>query len=388
MMIRKKLWILFLLISNLTWAQTDSSHLRISLLTCGTGPEPWETFGHSAIRITDSLAGTDDVYNYGTFNGYDEHFLIKFTRGKLLYYLSYYPYIQFLNEYVQSNRSVSEQVFNISGQDKIAIYNFLIRNARDENKYYKYDFFYDNCATRIRDIFPSVFGNAFLYPNVLPEDKRLTFRNIINQYFYRVHWQRFGVNIVLGSPIDKVMSNKDIMFLPDFLESGLAGATLNQHKIASPKTLIIDGLPAASAGVNEPLIVTFIFSLLTIVSLLIPSLHRLGSVMSFLNLFITGVVGCFLLVMWFATNHQACANNFNLLWALPTNIILAFTPKRNKGRYAIIAMMLIFVSFILHLFKIQELPLTELSPILISLLFVHGFIYRKSKVSANNAHGK
>jgi hypothetical protein len=384
MAIRKKLWVFLLLFCHTAFAQTDSSHLRISLLTCGSGPQPWETFGHTAVRITDSLSGTDNVYNYGTFNGYDENFLIKFTRGKLLYYLSYYPYPDFLNEYVQSDRSVSEQELLLTGEEKIAFYNFLIRNSRDENKYYKYDFFYDNCATRIRDIFPAVLGSRFHYPNVLPEGKKLTFRNIINQYFYRVHWQRFGVNIALGSRIDKVMSNEEIMFLPDFLEKGIAQATLNNHTIAAPSTVKFKGISNLPAGINAPFIFTFCIAFFTLIGLFIPSLHRLRSVMVFFNLFLTGFIGCFLLFLWWGTDHQACGNNFNLLWALPTNLLIAFAPKRNKSRYALIAMIFILISLVLHLLHVQELPLLELSPLLISLFFVHGFVYRKATTTTKN----
>ena len=378
MTLRKSILVFFLLFCVKASAQTDSTHLRISLLTCGTGLEPWETFGHTAIRITDSLAGTDNVYNYGTFNGYDDDFLIKFTRGKLLYYLSYYPYPNFLQEYVESHRSVREQVLNISGEDKIDIYNFLNNNARDENKYYKYDFFFDNCATRIRDAFPTAFGNNFEYAKVLPENKEISFRNIINQYFYRVHWQRFGVNILLGSRIDKIMTESDVMFLPDFLERAVAGSTLNGKKIAATSTTELSGSPTLPAGLNGPLILTICIALLTIIGLTKKSLNRLGKLMVFLNLFITGFIGCFILVMWFATDHQGCSNNFNLLWALPTNLIVAFAPKRNKNRYALIAIVLIFVSLILHLFKVQELPILEISPLLLSLLFVHGSLYKHS----------
>ena len=328
MTLRKSILVFFLLFCVKASAQTDSTHLRISLLTCGTGLEPWETFGHTAIRITDSLAGTDNVYNYGTFNGYDDDFLIKFTRGKLLYYLSYYPYPNFLQEYVESHRSVREQVLNISGEDKIDIYNFLNNNARDENKYYKYDFFFDNCATRIRDAFPTAFGNNFEYAKVLPENKEISFRNIINQYFYRVHWQRFGVNILLRSRIDKIMTESDVMFLPDFLERAVAGSTLNGKKIAATSTIELSGSPTLLAGLNGPLILTICIALLTIIGLTKKSLNRLGKLMVFLNLFITGFIGCFILVMWFATDHQGCSNNFNLLWALPTNLIVAFAPKK------------------------------------------------------------
>ncbi len=377
-LLRRNALVFLLFLCLPAWAQTDSSHLRVSLLTCGTGTQPWETFGHTAIRITDSLAGTDNVYNYGTFNGYDDDFLLKFTRGKLLYYLSYYPYPNFIEEYRYSHRSVREQVLLLSEEDKIELYNFLIRNARDENKYYKYDFFFDNCATRIRDVFPQALGSGFSYPYVLPKEKQLSFRTIINHYFYRVHWQRFGVNILLGSKIDKIMSNTDVMFLPDFLEQAVGGATLNGKKIAAPSTIELEGAKPLAAGINEPLLLTSFIALLTALGLFFPPFHRLGKAMIFFNLFLSGFIGCFILVMWMATDHQACADNFNLLWALPTHFILAFAPKRNKSRYAVIAIGLIFVSLLLHLFNIQELPLTELSPLLLSLLFVFGALYKRS----------
>ncbi|HTN45971.1 MAG TPA: DUF4105 domain-containing protein [Flavipsychrobacter sp.] len=374
---RKNLLIVLLFSCSSLFAQEDSSHLRVSLLTCGTGPEPWETFGHTAIRITDSMSGTDDVFNYGTFNGYDDDFLLNFTRGKLLYYLSYYPYPNFVDEYARDNRSVREQELKISGKDKMEIYNFLLHNARNENKYYKYDFFFDNCATRIRDAFPKALGSGFKYAYTLPEHKSISFRNIINQYFYRVHWQRFGVNILLGSRIDKVMTNSDVMFLPDYLADGIAGATLDGRKIAHPSKLIVDGSPKVPAGVNEPFLLTSFIALLTILGLSVPRLKRLGNVMIFFNLFLSGFIGCFIMLMWMATDHQGCSNNLNLLWALPTNLVAAFIPRRNNERYSLIAMGLIFVSLLLHILKVQELPILELSPLLLSLLTVHSFKYKR-----------
>ena len=362
-----------------SFAQTDTSHLRISLLTCGTGLQPWETFGHSAIRITDSAKGTDDVYNYGTFNGYDEDFLMNFTRGKLLYYLSYYPYRQFLLEYQEAGRSVMEQELTLPGKAKQALYEYLTWNAREENKYYKYDFFFDNCATRIRDVFPRALGKEFHLGNVLPEENKLSFRQIINQYFYRVHWQRFGVNLLLGSKIDKPMTNEDIMFLPDFLRDGILKAAYKGQKISATPATVVTGSEPLKAGVNAPFIVMLAVFILTAAGFFMNSFKGLGNVMSFLVLFLSGFIGCSILVMWFGTDHQACQNNFNLLWALPTNLILAFASKKNKDKYAVIAIVLLLVSLVLHLLKIQQLPLLELSPFLLSLLFIYGMIYRKNK---------
>ncbi len=384
-MIKRILHILLLAITVVAHAnaQTDSSHLRISLLTCGTGQEIYETFGHTAVRIVDSTKGTDNVYNYGTFDGYTENFELKFMRGKLLYYVSVYPYTSFLQEYSEYHRSVEEQVLIANGKEKREIYDYLQDNALEENKYYKYDFFFDNCATRIRDIFPQSLGDKFKYNNVLPAGHKLTFRDIMDQYFYRVHWERLGCDILLGSPIDKVMTNADIMFLPDYLRDGLAAATVNGKKIATPTQIILTGSEKKPAGLNQPFILTLILALLTIAGLAFKPLDFLGKAMTFLLLFITGLLGCLMVVMWLGTDHQGCQNNYNILWALPTNIFMAFLPKRNKSRYALVGMILILVSLVLHIAGIQALPLLELSPLLLALLFVYASIYKRKKEKHN-----
>lgn len=379
----RKLYLLIatLLCFNTVFAQADSSHLRISLLTCGVGDEIWETFGHTALRVTDSVAGTDNVYNYGTF-GFDNDFEIKFMRGKLLYYVSYYPFSSFMEEYVEAKRSVQEQVLLLSGDKKVELYNFLIENAKDENKYYKYDFFFDNCATRIRDVFPRSLDGQFKFAHVLPPGHKLTFRDIINQYFYKVHFERFGVNLLLGSRIDKVMTNEDIMFLPDFLRDGITHATLNGKRISTDPVLLEPGSEFKPAGTNWMLVMTLVTGMLTIIGLTYKPLLPLGKIMSFLMLLVTGLLGCLMLVMWLGTDHQGCQNNYNVLWALPTNLFLAFAGKKNKSRYAIVAIILMGIALVLHILNVQALPLYELWPWLLALLFIYGSIYRRAKQNA------
>lgn len=379
----RKLYLLIaaFLCLNTAFAQADSSHLRITLLTCGVGDEIWETFGHTALRVTDSVAGTDNVYNYGTF-GFDKDFEIKFMRGKLLYYVSYYPFSSFMEEYIEAKRSVQEQVLLLSGDKKVELYNFLIENAREENKYYKYDFFFDNCATRIRDAFPRSLGAGFKFANVLPAGQKLTFRDIINLYFYKVHFERFGINLLLGSRIDKVMSNEDIMFLPDFLRDGIAGAVVDGKKVSTPPVLLEPGSEFKPAGINWVLVMTLFTGFLTIIGLSYKPMLPVGNIMSFLMLLVTGLLGLLMLVMWLGTDHQGCQNNYNILWALPTNLMLAFASKKNKSRYAVLAIILIAVALLLHIAGVQKLPLYELWPWLLALLFVYGNIYRRAKLNA------
>ncbi len=356
------------------------SRIRISLLTCGTGDQVYETFGHTAIRIVDSnISGPlgDVVYNYGMFNGYDENFEMKFMRGKLLYYVATNLFPDFMAEYQEYGRSVQEQVLLIPNNKKDEINNYLRINALPENRNYKYDFFFDNCATRLRDIFPSVLGKGFVYGNTLPANEKYTFRDIINQYFYRKHWERIGVNILLGSKIDKVMSNSDIMFLPDYLRDGLANGKLEGKKIATPPQLLLDGSPRVPAGNNVPLLLTSLLLILALAGIITPKLRLVGRIANFLTLFVTGLLGFIILTMWFATDHQGCSNNFNLLWALPLNMVVAFARPKGRSRYSLIAMMLIVVSFILHLAKVQGI-IPELWPLLLALLVVHFSIFRQN----------
>lgn len=358
---------------------TTGGHLRISLLTCGPGDEEiYEVFGHTAVRVIDSNDKTDIVFNYGMFE-YGPDFEIKFMRGKLLYCVGVETFTDFVQEYVQAHRQVEEQVLQLNSQQKESIYAFLSWNAEPANKYYKYDFFYDNCSTRIRDIFnrPDVFGKEFQFGQTLPEGKGLTFRDIMNIYFFRDHWTRLGVNILLGSRIDVKMTNKDIMFLPDYLRNGVGGATVSGQKIASAPVVLLPGSQPDKAGANWALIFTVSLALLTILGLCVPGMQVLGRVMSSLVLLATGLLGCLILVMWFATDHQGCSNNFNILWALPTNIIMAVSSPKGKSRYAFIALILLGLSLLLHLFKVQVLVI-ELVPVLIALAFIFGTIYRKT----------
>lgn len=376
-MFRKILFSLVVACSTLlAQAQADSSGLRISLLTCATGEQIWEQFGHTAVRVTDSINGTDYVYNYGTFS-FGEGFELQFMRGKLLYYVSYYPYQDFLKEYTYLQRSIEEQVLNLKPAEKHAMQDFLVWNVRDENKYYKYDFFFDNCATRIRDIFPKALGADFEFDKTLPENSTMTFRDLMDIYFYKTHFERLGCNLLLGSRIDAVMTNYNVMWHPFYLRDAVSGATSDGRVIAGEAETVLEMPPRTPAGPNWPFIILVLVSILTISGLIIPQLRVLGNIMSFLLLFVTGLLGCLMLVMWLWTDHQGCQNNYNVLWALPTNLFLAFLPKRNKSRYAMVAIILIFVSLLLHILNVQGLPLLELSPLLLALLFVFSSIIRK-----------
>ncbi len=328
----------------------------------------------------DSVHHTDVVYNYGTFE-FGPDFEIQFMKGKLNYCVARQTFLSFMQEYVEAKRSVEEQELLLDWKQKEHVYDFLQWNTERENMYYKYDFFFDNCATRIRDVFPraEVFGKSFKFGQALPEGQRITFRDIINRYFYRDHWTRLGVNILLGSKIDRPMTNIDIMFLPDYLRDGVGGAKVDGHKIATPPVLILPGNPLATGGFNWALLLTSLLAILTIAGLTINRLRLLGRIMSSILLAVTGLLGILILVMWFATDHQGCRDNFNILWCVPLNIVVAFFNPKGKSKYALVAVFLIIGLIVLHITRVQGLLLPEFAPLLLALLFVHGTIYKRSK---------
>lgn len=311
----------------------DSSHLRISLLTCTPGEELYSTFGHSGIRIMDSSSVTDLVFNYGTFDFDDKDFYLKFVRGKLLYFVSIERFRDFLESYRMENRGITEQVLNLSPDEKISIQQALFNNAREENKFYKYDFFLDNCTTRLRDIIVKYMKNKPSFVSVMPVKTR--YRQAIHEYLdsNRQYWSKLGIDILLGAPTDAVMTTEQQQFLPDNLMKAFDQAKASPQLVAAT----IPVFNPASAEKEQTLFTPlFVFSLLflLITSLWLPGWKWSETALAItdrLVLFSTGALGILLLFMWTGTDHAMCRNNFNLLWALPSHFVLVFFYRSSKA---------------------------------------------------------
>src|SRR5690606_34037655 len=143
------------------------------------------------------------VYNYGTFDFDTPNFYVKFARGKLNYILNVTTFDRFIRTYQIEGRWVKRQILNLTETEKQALFNFLENNALPENRDYKYDFFYDNCSTRIRDVLEYILGDKLHYPEN-PADSVQTFRNLIDLYLTDLKWSDLGIDLALGAPTDKV----------------------------------------------------------------------------------------------------------------------------------------------------------------------------------------
>ncbi len=355
----------------------DSSHLRISLLTCTPGDELYSIFGHSALRVVDSSSVTDIVYNYGTFNFDDDGFYIKFVKGNLLYYVSIARFDDFKNDYQSTNRGITEQVLALSAAEKTVLQQFLNNNLKEENKYYQYDFFFDNCTTRLRDILKKNHDSSFTFTPVMPAGT--TFRQAIYQYLDKgqKHWSKLGIDILLGQPCDGIMTAPQMQFLPDNLMKSLDSA--GPSFVKSTQNLYPINTPSNTKTIFTPFI---IFSVLLVVIAGI-SLLKNNVARSFLQgfdgllFFCTGALGIVLIFMWFGTVHSMTKNNFNLLWAWPTHLLMSFfVNSKNKWvkkyfAFTTIALVLVLLSWFF-------LP-QHLNPALIP--FVLLLIYRSASKS-------
>lgn len=373
-------------VDNDTTAQHNKSHLRISLLTCSAGEEIWETFGHSCIRIIDSTKTgweRDIVYNYGFVESSPDNTVMhQFLTGRVLVFLDTNTYDRFHYQYVDEKRGVDELVFLLGNEDKESILSFLENNMRRENRYYEYNTFYDNCSTRIYGMFEKIFGNRFVPGEVVPKNSRLTFRDLTEYGYYPEQWQHkywfaLGMDIFYASSSEKIASNTETMFLADYLRDGIAGATIDGKKLCGDKITILDDRITWPATPNEPFIILLIMCMLTIAGLLVKRLRILGMLMSFLVLVLSGIIGCYIIYLWTIDAEPAWKNNFNVLWALPTNLIIPFYGSKLKAKYAVVALSLLIVSLMLDVVRVQEIPLSEITPLLLSLLFIYGMMYRK-----------
>lgn len=358
------------LIFNSAKAQ-DTSRLRISLLTCTPGEELYSTFGHSAYRVVDSNAVTDIVYNYGTFNFDDDGFYLKFVRGKLLYYVSAEYFADFKDLYQSTNRGITEQVLNLSAAEKITIRHFLNENLKEENKYYKYDFFFDNCTTRLRDILKKQHDSSFCQKPVMPAGSR--FRQAIHQYLDKngKDWSKLGIDILLGLPCDAVMTAEQMQFLPDNLMKSLDSS--DHPMVISSQNLYSITEDKNKNSFFTPLVV---FSILLIVIVLLGFVKNKfvqASLQGFDGLFFfsAGLLGIILIFMWTATDHQMCKNNFNLLWAWPTHSIIAFFVSSKKAwvkkyfKFTAVALIIVLISW----FILPQQMNNSLIPLVLLLIY-------------------
>lgn len=305
-----------------------SERSYIEVYTCAPGYQLYSQFGHTAIGVFDRHRGIDQVFNYGTFSFNTPHFYLKFCAGKLLYQLTSEPFSQFVYSYERRGRQVVAQRLNLTLEQRQHLFNLLGENCLPENCDYQYDFFFDNCATRVLDMLYHAFGDSLTY-NGADSAPLPTMRDCIHPYLDGSQWTKAGIDLVLGSITDRKASCRQQSFIPDKLHDYLAECQIDTLPLVSQTRTIVEPtiVYSRTPWYLSPML---IFSLLLIAVILMTFRLSATALVIFDRIYfgIIGLLGLLITLLWFATDHGATVGNLNMLWASPLFLVYIFTIGR------------------------------------------------------------
>jgi hypothetical protein len=398
---KKTIFLIFLclLFINKIEAQVNLSiNSEISLITAGPGEELYEKFGHSAFRVVDTTLNIDLIYNYGIFDFNAPNFYSNFAKGKMYYLVAKYDFKYFLASYKQDKRWLKQQILNLDLSEKQRVFDYLENNVRKENATYLYDPFFDNCATKLRDILQITFGNNIAL-NSTNISNNQTLRALMDQEIYWNTWGNFGINIIAGTILDKKRSQLSYTYLPDQLYNTFKYARIKRENVFIPlvekeRVLLSFTEQATSLKITSPVTVFSIFLIIVLfISFKDLKNNKRSRYLDFIIFFITGLVGLLLTYLWLFSSHTTAPNNFNILWAFLPNLWMAFSLRKKNvkvgvKKYILLLLFTLGILPFLWFFKIQAFPFAAI-PIFLLLFIRYLFLYKylsSLKKAIHSAH--
>ena len=324
---KKVLGLLFFLII-IALHPVSAQQYRVSLLSCDPGDEIYSSFGHSGIRVMDLETGEDIVYNYGTFDFGAPNFVLNFAGGRLDYFLSVSTYDRFIGEYNYFKRNVREQELALNQEQKIALVEFLEINYLPQNRNYRYDFFFDNCATRIRDVMEKVLGDQLIWQDKDQESVEKTFRELIDENVFYMPWADLGIDLALGSRLDRDARPREEQFLPIYMEQSFGRAVIQgdgpTRPLVKSNRVILDFPPRVdSLGLLNPYLIFWLVAIMfTVITFIGFKKKRLFIGFDLVFFGILGLLGCVISALWLGSDIPSTKWNWNLLWAFPGHLLL------------------------------------------------------------------
>ena len=385
--------------------QMDS--VDISLLTCSPGNEIWSLYGHTAIRFEDRLHHVDYSINYGMFDFRQKNFVIRFVFGLTDYQIGIYPMSDFMAEYSAEGRWVRQQRLHLSREEKLKVLHAIEENAQPENRTYRYNFFFDNCTTRAREMVITNIG--YCNTNFKDTDAQSTYREEIHKLNGNHRWARFGNDLLLGYLSDRDLTQREWEFLPDNLSKDFAtegrkdfindpsgNDDANRIYGKDGYLMLVDSTcylipPTPAQKVAEAEVITpslvFITLAVIIIALSIFEWKRKKNfwVLDAFLLILTGLPGLILFAMLFS-QHPTVQVNFQMLILNPFNLIFAWKTiqKMRQGKlywyYEVWGICLV-VSLFMQIWQTYAEGMVTLA---LSLLVRYAFKSTMLDLSANN----
>ena len=308
------------------FAMSDSA--VVSLLTCSPGEEVYAKFGHTAIRIVDKKNAFDMVFNYGIFSFETDNFYYKFIKGETDYQLGIYDTANFLPEYAQRNSMVVEQILNLTPAEKKELFTLLMKNYEPENRTYRYNFIFDNCATRPRDKLMAALHGHLKFQKT--SDAK-TFRQWVGTYVGNDTWLKFGIDLVFGLHADRLATESESMFLPEVLMTQFQTAEINSRDgktakfVSERKSLVqkTDLSESNDSWLSKPMTFSiFLFIIGTIITIWDTKRRYYYKPFDAALFGITGLAGLIVSYLTFFSVHPLVQANLNILWLNPLNLIV------------------------------------------------------------------
>ena len=364
----RKLLVFFLLFVGMLSAHASSmDKVRISLLTCAPGSEIYALFGHSAIRYENPDQQEDWVFNYGLFSFKDPNFVMRFVKGETDYQLGVMPFAYFEAEYAMRGSSVYQQVLNLTDAEKERLIRLLKENYLPANRVYRYNYFYNNCTTKIRDQIARVAGGLSYATDT---SGKVTFRDELRRLTVSHPWYSFGIDLLLGADIDKPATARELQFIPGNFKRALDKAVVvTEENGAVPfvkdqnRTVVETETPAQAV---ESRFTPFYVSLLLLLLTFIIMLCEVRSKKTFwlfdtVLLTLQGLCGALLLFMALFSQHPAVDNNWTILLLNPLMLLVmpVYLHKLKKHRSMSIAWVqvaFVILFFLSGAFSLQVYP--------------------------------
>ena len=347
--------------THATVANAPGANLEVSLITYGPGATYWERFGHDAIELRDTVSGEAVDFNYGVFDFNESNFFLNFARGRMHYLMDAGYSAPEQASYVEDGRSVTRQRLALNADQASALRDFLLWNLRPENAGYNYDYYADNCTTRVRDALNKALG-GILKTQLTARAGGMTYRQQTARLMSAQPWLMLIMDLGLGPYADQPLNAWQESFLPMVLQAQLRDVHLDNgqplllgEQLLSPNRL--DVPPATAPDLRLPLALTGL-----LIAALIVATRRWWptgyALLGTLYLLAAGLVGILLLVLWTLTSHHSAWANANLLLFNPLAFLLLPTLWRSRRGLAasrfidgVIALQLlvVLIAILLHL---------------------------------------
>lgn len=359
----------FFFLTQSVRGQEDS--IKVSLMTCAPGTEIYALFGHTALRYEDTARGEDWVFNYGMFSFNTPHFIYRFVKGETDYELGVTPYSYFEGSYAMRGSSVYQQTLNLTMAEKQKLRRLLEENYQPENRVYRYNFFYDNCTTRARNIIEECIEGKVVYPD---GKEGLSFRDIVHQYTKGHEWDELGIDMCLGSEADEPVDARKQMFAPFYMLEAAGKATIVAGDSVRPFVLqekkVVDVEPEGGEGGFSLSPLVCVFVLMGAVCLVGWIQLKVKKVIWIWDLFLFGVqglAGCVIAFLVCFSTHPTVGSNWLILLLNP--IPLIYLPvmvyraiKGKKDLYHLInivylTLFIMIMPFVQQKFNATVLPL-------------------------------